>query len=398
MGRLRPGDIHALLAVAEVAERRKFSRFARFQVTEVAAMLAVGLHRAGAAIRRLMRLGAIHWTPKAAKLSCEPDTDAEPGFRGRSDSYGRARLVPLPRRMARFLIECAKPTLAWTAIGHAARTIYNHGKAARSIGTCSASWLASWAPLDERSIRRSRKVLSGCGWYSKVEAPHWAHRRGQLGRVSLDWDGRGLSPQSGRRRRGLSPPSIRPSLAEAINGDQHRRSRLAKIGKEELRDRASLAAMFEEAVGRGMIADGSESCRKFCAAAHHARSSGGRNPCGVFKWLIGGNLHRLNRQSLDASRSMQESIRPSPKPKAGQRTGASLRAVAHGGDRRLLRPRGLAKAHEGAVAALESGGDHCFQGAVDFLMGRGMPCVEARAVARLKFGQGSLIRYEQEVR
>lgn len=99
----------------------------------------------------------------------------------------RERVVPIPRKILKYLCCEPSPTLAATVFGHGLRCLWLHGHGCRGIGICSVKFVSGVFGVDSRSVKRSRARLTALGWLNR-----WSSLGGPADsrpwfRVNLDW-------------------------------------------------------------------------------------------------------------------------------------------------------------------------------------------------------------------
>lgn len=304
---IRLVDLRVWLACHELVARRQGApkgHPVRYQLTELGALVGNPSARTlRGSLNRLERAGLAQWSDVAitfrdreASTTCQHLTSPK-------------RLVPVPRRVGRFLASGTTRAITATMLGLLVRCVFYRRGVCSSTGACKASWVAETFGVDERSVKRARARLIALGWVEPVEATQWRlNRWGGVYRVNLAWDG-GTKPRShltpqvlGTASR-LSPPdSDKQPLREYIHQKPvgHGRSgvrgyrkatpepSLWRIEPEDLGQTTRLESLHAEACARGQ-ADPSEAGRlRFMALAAHARSHATRNAPGLFAWLLRG--------------------------------------------------------------------------------------------------------------
>lgn len=328
---IRLYDLRVWLACLELIARRcslKEGEPARFTEKEIHALIGgVGERHVSHAIRRLEAANLIHWSPSALRVVGQ----------GRGESKARdvesvfvpvtlpneRRLVPIPRRLIRFLAREGTRALMGTAFGHLLRCLFYKRGECLAEGTCKASWIADAFGMDERRVKAARKALVTMGWLIAKAVPQWTlNRHGAVMRVNLLWRG-----SSGARETSLPPPELKtasdlppPNKNKKLStrsekpetrvggpaGVQERtesRPELRDVKPNDLSSASRLQELFREAVGRGLVGGCEADRLKFFAAAERAMSVAAKNPCGLFVTLVRRGLWVYIRQvDEDAAR------------------------------------------------------------------------------------------------
>ena len=105
----------------------------------------------------------------------------------------RARLVPLPRRLIRFLAGSGTRALLATTLGHAIRMLYLRNNQVDPRGRCKASWVAAAFGVSLTSVERARARLLELGILQSGDdgsaKERWARRRwGGCFYWNLQWE------------------------------------------------------------------------------------------------------------------------------------------------------------------------------------------------------------------
>jgi len=98
----------------------------------------------------------------------------------------RHRLIPVPRRLLRYLAGgCPKVTVA-TILGHLMRCLYYRQGECRPQGHCKASWIARVFGVSVRQVKKARHGLEDLGLLQRSTTVQWVmNRYGQTMTVNL---------------------------------------------------------------------------------------------------------------------------------------------------------------------------------------------------------------------
>lgn len=400
-GAVKPGDIAGVLAIAEMRERRKFgSGKVRYAADEFAKLLGIGLRRASMMLSRLKKAGII--SVGKGHIRLEPPSDDHPSARAAREVVeviGKARIV-IPRPSLRWLCAKADPATIWTAIGHAGRALFRYAGGLRCLGTCKASWLASWAPVAVRSIKRARDRLCTMGWLKRIQRPQWhMNRSGPMVEVDVSWRAP-LAPPDAPGRAPLAPPCLRPPLPPGI---ADRAPRLGAIERRDLEDPVKVAELYRQAVEVGKVGKSEEEAHRFGAVVAKVRRTA-RCARRLFSWLLD-NPQAPSRADIDHARDISKRLferRP-----AGPATVTSFRKMPMTpAAREAWRPDGWTPADEEILrncadawmifdVVREDAKVRCACALID----AGVDGVKATLVARARFGvMYSLERVEMDPR
>ena len=135
-------------------------------------------------------------------------------------SFGRsrARPVPLPRTMLRYLAKCSKISTLKTVLSYCVRglTLAQRGGEVTGKGSVKASWIAGNMGLSVRSVRSVRAELIALGWISADESStQWKlNRTGAYFSINLSWKGKDQKNSKRVSQRGGSEGVIKSPVAE----------------------------------------------------------------------------------------------------------------------------------------------------------------------------------------
>ncbi len=302
---IRLVDLRVWLACHElVARRQSVPKGCRvnYQLAELGLLVGVpSVRTLRSSLQRLERAELVQWSDAAITF---PDRPA----RAESDSTPWSRrLVPMPRRVGRFLAVGTTRAMTATMLGLLVRCVFYRRGLCTSVGTCKASWVAETFGVNERSVKRARAKLVALGWLESVAAAQWRlNRWGGVYRVNLGWDGGSrprsrLSPPARRTAPRLSPPdSDKQPLWEYIHQNPASRGSagfrngprassgptLRRVELEDLRQTTSLLSLHAEACARGLARPSEAGRLQFVALAERARRCATRSPGGLFVWLL----------------------------------------------------------------------------------------------------------------
>ena len=344
-GLIRASDLRIALAchVAVASRcRMKPGESPSFTHAELARTCGVGERSVRSSLARLKRSGLISWSESAIVFADSPDAlrsdDLADFFAMLESIPNRKRLVPVPRRMLRFLADGASTTLIATVLGLLLRCLYYWpDEGCRSHGSCKASWIATTFGVSLRGVKAARKELVALGWLIRKEAPQWRMNRGGLSvEINLAWSlpPCGSAPSYGSLPSpvplpgpevvvsefapppapictAFAPPDSDKELSFGESKNQKPAERgptgfsiseregerkpeakpaLRDVTLADLRDTGRLLELHAQAVAGGLLGSSERERLLFVAAAEHARSIGTKNPPGLFMQLIRAKL------------------------------------------------------------------------------------------------------------
>ena len=160
-----------LIAIREAAERSttklRKTPLRRFLASELAALIDPEEHvSVSRELSQLKRAGLLTFSEAAIIVSDAPIQGAE--LHSLIGGRGTRRLIPVPRRVLRFLASCSKPALVKTVIAYLLRglTLDKTGEI-KSTGTAKVSWICKLCQISERAARSARAELIRTGWITK---------------------------------------------------------------------------------------------------------------------------------------------------------------------------------------------------------------------------------------
>lgn len=298
------GDLSVWLACHELVARRTAAHKcprSRYTVEEVARLVGGRSEQTvHAAVRRLERVGLLQWSAEQIRFRLQVNADVAMGSMSN-------RLVPVPRRVVRFLGRGAPRSVVATMLGLLLRCVFYRDGLCTRVGTCKTNWLAQTFGIDERSAKRARAYLTELGWLETLDTPQWRlNRWGGVFVVNLDWNDRGtppprLTPPQAASTAHLSPPESHKQPLRVYNdqkpppgrepGLQERSTpapapSLRNIQTEDLRRRGRLLALHAQACGLGLAEPGEAGTLRFASLAARARRVATRNAGGMLAWLL----------------------------------------------------------------------------------------------------------------
>lgn len=283
-----------LLAIREAAERSK-PRYARpqkrcFLRSELETLLrlpeGVTLSRE---LHRLRVTGLVRFSEGSIELASGAGDSAD--LRLLCGSRGGKRLIPVPRRMIRFLAQCSRPALARTIVAYLLRGLsLDAAGRIKGAGTVKISWICRACRISERAAQVARAALIQMGWITKDTGSlqRKLNRDGAYFVIDPLWARTQSAPRRTEKCARSAPPREKQETpsgskdqkgASARTGVQTERSSeptLRDIKPEDLRKPERLEKLYRQAVRAGWITDSEANVRNFICAALRATRSGGR--------------------------------------------------------------------------------------------------------------------------
>src|SRR5262249_37692691 len=143
---------------------------------------------------------------------------------------GGERLIPVPRRMLKFLARCSRAALAKTVVAYLLRglSLERSGKI-RSAGTVKISWICRLCRISERSARAARAELIRHGWITKDTGSFQRklNRDGAYFVIDVSWRPapRRFAPPRPQKRTRSAPPVEKQ---ETPNGSKNQKPAMQK--------------------------------------------------------------------------------------------------------------------------------------------------------------------------
>lgn len=325
-GLIRARDLRVALAChVAVAARCRMPRGETpcFTHAELAQSCGAGERSIRSSLKHLERSGLLAWSESAIRFAESPDalaSDDLAGFFAMLDGIpNRKRLVPVPRRMLRFLAGGATPTLIATVLGLLFRSLYYWpDDGCRAHGSCKASWIAETFGVSLRGVKAARKELVAIGWLIRRASPQWRMNRGGLSvEINLDWSppraaagGSVSAPPRAAICTAAAPPESDKELSSGESENQEPAARgqagdcisdgkaktgdatpdLRDVVEQDLRDTARTLELHAQAVRAGLVGTSERERLLVVAAAEHAKSVATRNAPGLFVRIVRSKL------------------------------------------------------------------------------------------------------------
>ena len=312
-----------LLAIREAAERSRVGvgkRCARFRRSELAAQIGLGPEVSVTRELALLKsAGLLSFTESAVSVAESPSHGLH--LHSLLGGRGATRLVPVPRRMLRFLAACSKPALVKTVIAYLLRGLsLDQSGELRGKGTAKISWICSLCRISERAARGARVELIRLGWITKDTGSlqRKLNRDGAYFVIDLAWRraAKSFAPLQRPRCAPFAPLPKRPETpselkdqkltATAETGFCRKGSKpdLKNVRPEDIRKPSRLRELFEEATSAGLLERTEAGLLKFAAAAVRANRVSG-DAVRVFMGIVRKGLwHHISASDEDRARAV----------------------------------------------------------------------------------------------
>lgn len=376
-GAIRLADLRAWLAAHETAAARgtlPAGRRPAYRLAELRRLTGLPDRRIRAALRRLDAAGLLAWDDHAPAFGDgDPALTATPEFGAFVAAIpNHRRLLPVPRRLLRWLARGARASLIAAALGHLIRGLYRRDGRLQARGRCKASWVAEAFGIGLRAVKAARAALVAVGWLKPLDDDQRARNRwGRAFVIDLAWTPPG---RAGGAKSAPPPPPDRtenatPSVPQATppGGEGHQEPAggrpagacagrsgtaappilpppdLREVRPADLGDVGRTDELHRQAAARGLVGPSEADRLRVLAAAEHARAVATRNPGGLFYRLVQRNWwHLLTQADEDAAaRRLRASRRaeappPPPMPPPPARPQPPPRVAGPSADARLV--------------------------------------------------------------
>lgn len=262
------------------------------------------------------------------------------------------RLIPVPRRVLRYLARCRVPSIAKAVVAYLIRGLTRQKNGAiKHCGSVKASWVAKIAGISLRAAKAARKVLIQMGWLSEDtgSTQRKLNRTGAYFSINTDWQPEGeksstkkvpdyteLAPPPPEKCIELAPPykdkktlsDIKTkNLTSGASKKQMEEPDLNCIKPYDLKSLSRLFKLYDQAVLRGWILPSEANLLFFLSSALRVQQTPCREPIRAFVAIVRRNLrsHVTQAQEDEVRRKLQayrEQHRRRPEPPASETTAA----------------------------------------------------------------------------
>ena len=297
---------------------RNSKRENNFSITELTRLVSgVSERNVRAGLAELKKAGLATVTKKEISLNSFPTAETKEFMQENGIAQ---RVIPIPRRMLRFLAKSKKPCLILTTVAYMMRGLYKHRREIKNSGTVKASWIAEIFGISESSVKNSRRELIQLGFITPdtTESQRKLNRTGAYFSINLDWNYqqeaeesggevsekcRDFAPPHAKKCRDFAPPykkQLTPYRSLETNKPDSRTSGFCKtkvsfrnIKQEDIKKIPLLLLLYQSAVEQKVFNHSERNLLSFFATAVKAKRSWD-NSIGIFVWTVRNNFKFIN--------------------------------------------------------------------------------------------------------
>lgn len=354
-------DFRAWLACHELLAQRcglQQGRTPHFTVRELEALVGgVGGEHIRASIRRLERVGLLHWSTERLRPAStvteirSGDPDDLAAFVQCVQNHRRK--VPVPRKLLKLLARESRPVFVATALGHLLRCMYYRQSMCRGNGLCKASWIAGVFEVDGRNVKAARQELVERRIVFRQPTQPRRSRAGLAMCFNFEWGKRAsreIPPQAALptseipplRRTGNSfgrSTNQKPGSGASAGVRKRTAPNMAHVLHADLAMPDRLLVLLADAHRRGLVGSSDAERLQFCCAAAHALRLGTSNPCGMFATVVRRGLwHYASHADEDVGRrTLQDAGETHLIGPTFERSARPRHAVVHERDPEVIR-------------------------------------------------------------
>ncbi|MEM6251292.1 MAG: hypothetical protein AAF821_00075 [Cyanobacteria bacterium P01_D01_bin.156] len=231
------------------------------------------------------------------------------------------RLVPVPRRVLRYLARCSKPAVAKAIIAYLIRGLSRKRDGGiHACGSVKSGWVAKIAGISLRAAKAARRNLIDLGWLSEDigSFQRKLNRTGAYFEIDINWQLGEIGAQSKDRKAiqsveecsnsalptspkcaAFAPPNKdEKTLSDHKNQKTHSGSSKKRLGEPQLnniqphdiKSMPRLLALCHQATAQGWLEASEANMLFFIAAAVHVKQTACKDPVRVFVSIIRNNL------------------------------------------------------------------------------------------------------------
>lgn len=273
-----------------------------------------------------------------AELLSFSETEITFGMSDSDEVFDRSprRIIPMPRRLLRYLARCDRKAELLTILGYCVRGLSRRGGEISTAGTAKAGWIAKHFGISVRSVRAERGRLIAAKFISEDNSTQRKlNRTGAYFRINPAWTGPAAGCDSGRAEKGareLAQPAAAPGSRSEIASPQVKNQRcfappigdkktpygsrnqkpratpkpagvsskheknthrvilpptIKAVQADDLASFGRTEALYWQAVGQGILTHSEASSQRWIAAAVRAKSGKGvGDPVRVFMGIV----------------------------------------------------------------------------------------------------------------
>lgn len=292
-------------------------------------------------LRLLKKQSLLTFSTAEIKVNYAPLPQAKTLLKDVAKLRHHKRTIPVPRRLLEFLCQVTKPSIFKVVLTYLLRGLsLKRGGIINSKGSAKSSWVAKVAGISLRAVKAARQSLISSGWLGEDNTTSqrklnqtgayftinvaWAPLRDQPTTIvspSVDQKTSDFAPRDEVSTGKFAPPYRNNDLPMEEERYQNLakpnptgvNQELGKIPKPSIRNvipldltsTARTLALFEDAVGKGMLADTESNRLNWVAAAVRASMVKARDPIRVFMGIVRRKLwHHITHEEEDRARKV----------------------------------------------------------------------------------------------
>jgi hypothetical protein len=291
-------------------------------------------------LRLLEKRALLTFSATEIVVTTTPLPEAEELLSKVAELRHQQRTIPVPRRLLEFLCQVTKPSLFKVMLAYLLRGLsLKRGGTINAKGSAKSSWMAEIAGVSLRAVKAVRQCLISIGWLGEdnTTSQRKLNKTGAYFTINLEWappkepppvipvspspnqTTADFAPQSEVSTGDFAPPYRDIDLPTEEERDQNLAKpnptgvcqELEKIPQPSIRNVIPLdltstlraLALFEDAVGKGMIADTEANRLNWLAAAVRARMAKAGDPIRIFMGIVRRKLwHHITHAEEDRAR------------------------------------------------------------------------------------------------
>lgn len=331
------------LATRNAAQRAIGKRTpVRFELSELQTLTGKRKQYVRRALTDLKQAQLLRFSASEIVLNPEPIDGAQALL---LDAVGKGRsvnrLVPLPRRIIRYLAQCSLPSVTKALIAYMIRGLSKRRDGRiNNRGSVKSNWIAKIAGISLRAAKAARRVLITMGLLSEDtdSTQRKLNRTGAYFEINIDWPGETQAPESAPQPAEtkeactkFSPPAVgictkfsppnqrRTTPSENKNqkpqsGASKKQSlgspNLNNIQADDLKRMSRLLKLYEQAVAQGWLGASEANLLFFIASAIRVKRTPCQDPIRAFIAIIRNDLRaHITQAQEDAARTYLASYR-----------------------------------------------------------------------------------------
>jgi len=315
--------VTAMQASRDAAKRTGSKMTPQFLIEEIQELVG-GMDEKGSkkSVRALEKAGLLEFSPSNVTFPNESIEGSqelleEASGKGRSPK----RLVPIPRRILRYLARCTMPSVAKSIIAYLIRGLSRRRDGTlNNKGSVKSSWIALITGISLRAAKAARRLLITLGWLTEdtSSSQQKLNRTGAYFEINTDWkevcdqvefappiaeNGTEFAPLN-KDRETLSDLKNQKTSAGASTSP-YREPTLNDMQPGDLKRMFSVLVLYRQAVTAGWLNDSEANQLFFIATAIRVHRTNCNDPVRVFVAIIRRNLRSYITQAQEDSARQQ---------------------------------------------------------------------------------------------